>query len=82
VFHTAFPVASKEIESKRVFGGIDHADESMPKRRPLSGIDFAFEDGVLDSLAEVETGASDPPQSLGAMRGSGGYVVGDQDHHG
>jgi hypothetical protein len=81
VFDFSLPVFSEKVEAKRVFFGFVEAEELGAKCRPLSGIDYAFKDGVLDALAIVEAGFCDAVESPSPGLVDRGYVVGDEDQH-
>ena len=82
VFDPAFPVLAEEIVAETVMGRVDERFEAMFELGPLGGVDLAFEDGVLDALAEVEAGLGHAAEAGVAVGCGGGHVVGDQDHHG
>ena len=51
--------------------GIDEREKSVAARGPLSRIDLELKDRELDTLAVIEAGAGQTPQtSLAAWRGS------------
>lgn len=55
VFDSVFPIGSEEIETKAVLFGVDDLDKIVAERGPLLGSYGAFEDGVLHTLAEIQT---------------------------
>ena len=81
VLDTAFPVFAQEIVAEAVVGGIDERLEAVLELGPLSGVDLAFEDGVLDALAEVEAGLGHVAEAFVPVGRGGGDVVGDEDQH-
>lgn len=63
VFDLLLPVFSKVVDSNAVGFFVDDGEEFGSEFDELGGVDFAFEDGVLDALAVVETGFGDFAES-------------------
>lgn len=74
-------VVAEEIEAEAVFGGVVFIFELTSARDPLGVVDIAFEDRILDADAMVEADLGDSAKASASLRGDGGNVVTDNDHH-
>ena len=82
MLHPPSPVCTQTVEAKAVDSRVDLRDQPGPQSHPLRRLDLAFEDGVLDTLSEIEAGARNPPQTPTPGCGLHVHVVGDEHQHG
>jgi len=82
VFDASLPVGTEVVETDAIFFRVDDVKEFIFAVGPLGGIDFHFEDGVLDTLSVVETGFGGVPQPAFSLGSCGGNIIGDEDIHG
>lgn len=79
VFDFVVPVAAEVVEAEAIGLGVDDGEELGFELDELSGIYLALEDGVLDSLAEVEAGLRGTAETRFPGGSGGGDVVGDEE---
>lgn len=82
VFHTPVPFSAEKIEPDGVGVEIDNIEDFSTELNKARGIHLAFENGVLDALAEIQAGLGSAAESALSAFGGGGDVVGDEDLHG
>jgi hypothetical protein len=81
VLDFVMPVATKMIETKAIRFWINDVEKLGFEGNELRGVNLALEDGILNTLAVVETGLGDPAESRFSRRRGGGNVVGGEDIH-
>ena len=74
-------VRSQEVEPQAVLIILHFVQESTPEYRPLSRIDDALENGVLNALSKVEARLRDTPESPPPCRIHSAYVITHKDEH-
>lgn len=82
MFDAAIPITTKKVEPYGVLIAIHKIEDFCSERDELCLVDFALEDGVLDSLAVIEAEFGDSPQAARTALARGGDVVSDKDLHG
>lgn len=81
VLDAALPVVAEEIEAEAVFHRIRFGNKRCTERYPLSSINEALEDRVLDSLPAILTEACNAAQASFSSFCAGADVVTDQNKH-
>jgi hypothetical protein len=82
VFDAPTAVSPEAIKTQTVDRWVDFCDQSIPERCPLSRIDFAFEDGILHALPEIETSSGHTAQAAAADDRLSAHVIGYEHEHG
>ena len=82
MFDPVLPVGTEIIEPQAIGFQVDNLHQAGFQRDELGWIDLAFEHGILNALAVVETGFGGPAQAGFACGVNGGNIVRDEDIHG
>ena len=82
MLHASAPVGTKPIETQTISFFVYLREQPGPKRRPLGGIDLAFEYRILNPLSKVLTESGDPTKSSPTGRIASCHIVGDEHQHG
>jgi hypothetical protein len=67
----AVPIVAEEVEAQAVDSGFDSGTQPRTHGGPLPGVEETFEDGLLDTLADVLAGFGHGPEAFapgGAFR--------------
>jgi hypothetical protein len=62
-------VLVERVEAEAVFGRIDDLQKTIAEEHPIGSADKAFEDGLLDPLSIILTGARGLPKASAAGGG-------------
>jgi len=78
----SLPVSAQVIEAEAVLRQVGDFEQPGLEERPLSGIGFHLENGVLHPLSHVFAGLGHLPQPFGAVGRRGRNVIRDEHIHG
>jgi hypothetical protein len=78
MLYSSSSFCAKTIEAQTVAGWIDFRYQPSAQDRPLCRIDFALENGILHTLAEIEASPRHSSQPPTAGAGFGVHVIGDE----
>jgi hypothetical protein len=82
VLDAMLPVVAQKIESQAVIRFRDFTYEARPQSGPLRGVHQAFENGVLNSLAEIFAELRHVAQTPPSLLGFRAHIVcHDHKHH-
>lgn len=81
VFDPSIPVGPKIVEPQGILREIGDLEEPRLHFDETRGINLAFKDGILHTLAVVETDFRDPSQSPRASLARRRDIVGDEKLH-
>jgi hypothetical protein len=81
LFDPVSPVFAKKVKPQAVFFRVDFVNQTLSKLRPLGRIYQAFEDRLLNALAEVAAFLGNMPKSFPALGSFGIHVVGHNHKH-
>lgn len=81
VFDATIPVSPQEVESYGIMLAIHNIEDFGSEGDKLSLVNFALEDGILDTLAVVEAEFCNAPKAAGASESGSGDIIRDQDLH-
>jgi hypothetical protein len=82
VFDTPATIGTEPVKTQAVDSGIDLDGQSSSQGRPLSRIDFALEDRILDTLAEIKTSSGDAAQPAPSSRRLSIHIISHEHEHG
>jgi len=81
VLDLVLPIRAEVIEAQAVGFRVDDVKQAVFKHHELGRVHLALENGILHSLAIIETGLGSAAQAGLANRGCGGNIVSDEDVH-